>query len=214
MLTRSPIVILSTFYTSTAYVYMYFLVTTFPTFFSQRYGFDEGEVGLTYLAPSIGLIIGQFIFGPFLDWYHKRQTRIRGSSLPEDRLTLLLPGNVFIAAGLFWFGWAAQAHAHWAVPLASTIIINLGVFCVFSSILAYMTDAFELLSASALAANAIVRSVLGAVLPLAAPALYDRLGYGWGDTLLGLIVVVFMPPTVVFLKYGARLRTNANFHVE
>ncbi|PWY75293.1 polyamine transporter 1 [Aspergillus sclerotioniger CBS 115572] len=214
LLTRSPTILLSAFYTSTAYVYMYFLITIFPTFFSARYRFNEGEVGLTYLAPSIGLVLGQFIFGPFLDWYHTKQTRIRGYSLPEDRLTLLLPGNVFIATGLFWFEWSAQAHTHWAVPLASTIIINLGVFCVFTSILAYIADSFELLSASARAANAIVRSVLGAVLPLLAPRLYEGLGYGWGFTLLGLIVVGFMPTVVLFRRFGGRLRVDARFRVE
>ncbi|KAL4913680.1 major facilitator superfamily domain-containing protein [Aspergillus aurantiobrunneus] len=75
-------VVLSTFYLATAYVYMYFLLTTFPRFFGERYGFSQGQIGLTYIGPIIGLLGGQFIFGPFLDWYHKRQLRIRGFSIP------------------------------------------------------------------------------------------------------------------------------------
>lgn len=210
MLTRSPIVILSTFYISTAYVYLYFLLTIFPTFFGERYGFSEGQIGLTYLGPGIGLLAGQFIVGQFLDRHFEKQ---RDNIIPEDRLKSLLPGNLLIAAGLFWYGWAAQAHTHWALPLAGTAVICLGVFCVGISTQSYLTDSFELFAASAIAANTIVRSVLGAVLPLCAPALYERLGYGWGNSLLGFIVLVFVPVTVLFIRFGEKMRLDARFRI-
>lgn len=208
MLTRSPIVILSTFYISTAYVYLYFLLATFPTFFGERYGFSEGQIGLTYLGPGIGLIAGQLIFGHLLDRHFEKQRNI-----PEDRLKILLPGNLLMAAGLFWYGWTAQAHTHWALPLAGTAVICLGVFCVGISTQSYLTDAFELFAASALAANTIVRSLLGAVLPLCAPALYGRLGYGWGNSLLGFIVLAFVPATALFIRFGEKMRLDARFHI-
>lgn len=181
MLTRSPIVMLSTFYISTSYVYMYFLLTTFPKFFGESYGFSEGKIGLTYLGPSVGLIAGQLIFGLFLDRHFEKQALVAGSNIPENRLKILLPGSFFIAAGLFWYGWSAQAHSHWLLPLAGTVVICLGIFCVSVAIQSYLTDSFELFAASALAATTIVRSVLGAVLLLSAPALYGRLGHGWGE---------------------------------
>lgn len=57
----------------------------------------------------------------------------------------------------------------------------------------YLVDAFTIYAASALASNAVLRSILGAVLPLAAPSMYDRLGLGWGNSLLGFIALVMVP---------------------
>lgn len=44
-----------------------------------------------------------------------------------------------------------------------------------NAIQTYLIDAFGMHAASALAANNLVRSLLGGLLPLAAPALYERL---------------------------------------
>lgn len=59
---------------------------------------------------------------------------------------------------------------------------------------------------SALAANAVLRSVMGAVIPLAGEKMYNTLGLGWGNSLLAFIAVVMIPLPWVFLKYGEKLR--------
>jgi len=70
----------------------------------------------------------------------------------------------------------------------------------------YIVDAYSLHASSALAANMILRSILGALLPLAGPPMYDKMGLGWGNTLLGFISVLLIPIPFIFLKYGERLR--------
>lgn len=65
--------------------------------------------------------------------------------------------------------------------------------------------------ASALAANTVFRSLAGALLPLVGPTMYKKLGYGWGNSLLGFLALAFMPiPWVLFL-YGDRLRLSRKF---
>lgn len=71
---------------------------------------------------------------------------------------------------------------------------------------AYLIDAFTMHSASALAANTILRSLFGAFLPLAGPALYGRLGLGWGDSLLAFVAVAMIPIPVLFWRFGEGLR--------
>ena len=57
----------------------------------------------------------------------------------------------------------------------------------------YMVDAFgPEAAASALAANAVLRLLAAAFLPLAGPSLYDNLGLGWGNSVLGFIGVAFV----------------------
>jgi hypothetical protein len=42
----------------------------------------------------------------------------------------------------------------------------------------YLVDCFTTFAASAMAANTVLRSIVGAVLPMAGPSLYNNLGYG------------------------------------
>lgn len=79
---------------------------------------------------------------------------------------------------------------------------------------AYLVDAYTLHSASAMAANTVLRSIFGAVLPLAGVRMYDTLGLGWGNSLLAFIAIALAPVPFVFYKYGERIRTNKRFKVD
>lgn len=72
--------------------------------------------------------------------------------------------------------------------------------------MSYLIDAFGIYAASALAANTIVRSIFGAVLPLAGARMYSVLGYGWGNSLLGFIALALVPIPILLNRYGETLR--------
>jgi hypothetical protein len=78
----------------------------------------------------------------------------------------------------------------------------------------YLIDAFTIHAASALAANTILRSLFGAFLPLVGPPLYNKLGLGWGNSLLGFIALAMGPIPLLFWRYGERLRTSKRLKVE
>lgn len=70
----------------------------------------------------------------------------------------------------------------------------------------YIIDTFTDHGASALAGLGFMRSIVGAVLPLAGEQTYDTLGHGWGNSLLGFIALALTPIPFVILRYGERLR--------
>lgn len=70
----------------------------------------------------------------------------------------------------------------------------------------YLVDSFSAYAASAIAATKVFQSIGGAFLPLAGQPLYSSLGLGWGNTVLGLIALVFFPVPILFFKYGGWLR--------
>lgn len=78
---------------------------------------------------------------------------------------------------------------------------------------AYLVDAYTLHSASAMAANTVLRSIFGAVLPLAGIRMYDTLGLGWGNSLLAFIAIGLAPVPFLFFKYGERIRTSKKFQI-
>lgn len=74
----------------------------------------------------------------------------------------------------------------------------------------YLVDIFGAqAAASALGANNFLRFVFSTLLPLAGPAMYSSLGYGWGNTLLGFLALAFVPFPILFYMYGDRLRVWA-----
>ena len=78
----------------------------------------------------------------------------------------------------------------------------------------YLVDAFTLHAASAMAANTVLRSIFGGILPLAGLSMYDKLGLGWGNSLLGFIGIAMIPVPIIFKIYGERIRTNPRFQLK
>jgi hypothetical protein len=72
----------------------------------------------------------------------------------------------------------------------------------------YLVDIYPLYAASAIAATKVLQSLVGAVLPLAGPALYDRLGLGWGNSVLAFIALASIPIPWLFFQYGEKIRTR------
>ena len=75
----------------------------------------------------------------------------------------------------------------------------------------YLVDAFTAYAASAMAANTVLRSFGGALLPLAGRRLYNTLGYGWGNSLLAFVAMTFIPLLWLLMKYAETLRTHPRF---
>jgi hypothetical protein len=103
---------------------------------------------------------------------------------------------------------------HWIVPIIATSFIGLGNLTAMMTIQTYLVDAFTIHAASAIAANTVLRSIFGALLPLSGLSLFDALGLGWGNSLLGFISVAFIPVPIFFLYYGERIRTSPRFQVQ
>jgi len=77
----------------------------------------------------------------------------------------------------------------------------------------YLIDAFTIHAASAMAANTVLRSIFGALLPLCGLDMYNKLGLGWGNSLLAFIALGMIPIPYLFSTYGERIRTNPKFQV-
>jgi hypothetical protein len=77
----------------------------------------------------------------------------------------------------------------------------------------YLVDTFTRYAASAVAAMTVLRAILGAVLPLVGLPMYNRLGLGWGNSLLAFVALALCPVSYLFFVYGERLRTHPKLQV-
>ncbi|KAI0102475.1 putative MFS transporter [Nemania sp. FL0031] len=208
MLILSPIVLLLSIYGAFMFGLTYLLFTTFPAVFEETYGFAPGISGLAYLGLGVGMIISIGLFA-FLSDKLLHQPHGGTVARPELRLILMIWSSPTVPIGFFWYGWSAESHNPWIVPILGTLVIGSGAFLILLPGQLYLVDAFGTeAAASALAANTVLRSLFGTFLPLAGPSLYNSLGLGWGNSLLAFIGVAFVPVPFLFYRYGERLRAK------
>lgn len=209
MLFLSPIVLGLSLLTATAYGILYLLFTTVTSMFKARYGMTR-NVGLIYLGFGLGQFIGIFVLSLLSDWLLKHMAKGREMK-PEYRLPPLILGATAIPVGLLIYGWTAEYLVHWIVPVIGTVIIGFGMIVVFTPVGIYLIDAFTIYSASATAANTVLRSLGGAFLPLCGPRLYASLGTGWGNTLLAVLSLAMIPMIWYAMKFGEEARMRSKF---
>jgi hypothetical protein len=77
------------------------------------------------------------------------------------------------------------------------MFVGIGMILSYQSIQVYVLDSFTLHAASALAAVSCLRSLAGFGFPLFAPVMYERLGYGKGNTILACVSIVLGCPAYV-----------------
>lgn len=104
------------------------------------------------------------------------------------------------------FAWLVHFHVHWAATLAAGFLYGIGQVVIINCTQNYYIDAFEKYAASAVAAGAVFRSVVGGAVPLFAPSLFKAVGYGWGISVFGLVSVIMAPAPLFFYKFGERIR--------
>lgn len=105
-----------------------------------------------------------------------------------------------------WYGWSAEKHVHWIVPILGMLPFGFGTMGIFAAIQTYFIDASGPYAASAMAGLTAIRCLFAAFLPLAGPKMYDSLGLGWGNSLLGFVALGLIPVPALIYRYGGRIR--------
>ncbi|KAJ5833215.1 hypothetical protein N7474_001526 [Penicillium riverlandense] len=207
LLFRSPIVSMLALYIAFIYGCLYLLFTTVTDVFQDTYGWSLQISGLSYIGLGLGFITGQSVFGLLSDKIILRlKSRNAGVFEPEMRLPLSIVFAFFVPISFFWYGWAVEAKTHWIVPIIGLVPFAFGFVGIFGTLQTYVIDSYPLHAASGIAAITICRSLFGALLPLAGPSMYQRLGYGWGNSLLGFITLAMIPMPAIFKRFGGSLR--------
>lgn len=209
LLLFSPIILLLSLYGAFVYGMQYVFSTTIPSVFTTTYDWNNEYTGFAYLGLGLGFMIGALSVARINDVTVVRLARAN-NNVPEPEMRL--PACVFFAClipiSFFWYGWSTFYKVHWSVPIVGLIPFGIGQIGVFVPIQTYVIDSFPALTASSFAAVAVVRCFLGAILPLAGPAMYEALGLGWGNTIFGIIAIALIPFPLLICKYGGLIRTK------
>lgn len=195
---------------------LYLFFGAFNLVFTEVYGFNVWQVGLSFL----GLLIGMLLAIASDPIWHKNYLRLlrkheertgENKSEPEYRLPPSIFGGWFCVIGLFWFAWTIYPQIHWIVPLIGSAFFGFGTILVFTGVFTFLVEAFPLYAASALSANSFARSSFAGAFPLFGIQMYKKLNFHWATTLLACLCLVMTPFPYLFFIYGKRLRQKSRF---
>ena len=104
IMVKDPAILFTDIYTSLTYGIYYSFFEVFPLVYPRIYGFNLGELGLTFLSIGIACIIGVTIFNAYQKWYLVPDIKKNGLRAPEHRLVPALFAVITLPVGYFMFG--------------------------------------------------------------------------------------------------------------
>ncbi|KAF6233797.1 hypothetical protein HO173_008009 [Letharia columbiana] len=206
-----PIVLATSLLMAMVYAIFYLFFEAYPIIFGGVYQMSTGVSALAFIPMPIGACLDIII----VLWWERYLERAKARNAPwafnEEyrRMPLACIGGPLCALSLFWLGWSARPTTHWIIPMLAGIPYGMGVEIIFMALTSYLSDGYGTLTASALASAAIMRSVLGALLPLLAQPMYGALGVGWASSLLGFMTLAMAVVPFLLLKFGGGLRRRS-----
>ncbi|OKL57697.1 hypothetical protein UA08_07061 [Talaromyces atroroseus] len=217
LLATQPLIQFLAVYMAFLYGLVYLVLSSFPSLWTNPAYYNESvEIGsLHYIALGIGFWGGSQICAPLNDRIYRILTaRNGGVGLPEFRVPLMVISATLTPIGLFIYGWSAQERTHWIIPDIGACLVAIGIISGFLCIQTYVVDVYTKYAASALAAVVFLRCLAGFGFPLFAPYMYDKLHYGWGNSLLAFVAIgLGVPAPLSLWKFGARLRAMSTYAV-
>ncbi|KAG9249060.1 putative polyamine transporter 4 [Calycina marina] len=194
MMFLEPLVALLSIYTAFAFAMMF-------SFFGS------------FLGILVGFLLAIASFGIFnATLFRKAGIKAKGRPAPEHRLYASMLGSIMLPIGLFWFAWSPRKDVHWIVPVLGGVPFGWGCLAIFISAITYIVEVYTAdISASAVAANGILRYCFGAAFPLFTLQMYEKLGIQWAGSLFGFVALAMLPVPWAFFKYGSVLRKRSRY---
>lgn len=201
MLLTHPSIQIQAILAALSYGLLYLVLSTFSALFTDQYNQSIAISGLHYIAPCLGEIFGSQVGGRLMDFVSRRlKRRLRAEAFdPAFHLPIIAPSTVLAGGALLLYGWTAAKRAPWVAVDIGAFLLMAAMSAVSQALQAYNMDTFPNIRASTVAAVQIFRSLGAFALPLAGPAMYSKLGYGWANMILAGIFMAGNLSAVGFL---------------
>jgi DHA1 family multidrug resistance protein-like MFS transporter len=198
-------------YTALVYGIYYSFFEAFPIVYVGLYGFNLGQMGLTFLSISASVALAIPSYWAYMYYIVEPEIKTKGLTLPERRLIPALFVSFLLPAGLFMFAWTARNAVHWIVSVIGIGIYSYGVFILLQCIFVYIPMSYPQYAASLFAGNDFSRSALATGSILFARPLYINLGIGPGMSLLAGLTCGCVVGIFALYYFGASLRARSRF---
>ncbi|ORY20787.1 spermine transporter [Naematelia encephala] len=200
-----PIVLFMSFYLSFVYALLYATFFAFPIAFEQIRGWSMGMTGVSFLSIIVGIMIALALM-PIQERLYARKP-----GHPESRLYPMMLGSITLPISLFIIAFTgAYAHVHWMGMMVGGALFGFSMVSVYISANSYIVDSYANVAASAIAAKTLMRSLVGASVPLWITQLLNNLKFQYGMLFLALVSCLILPIPYVFYLKGEVVRKRSS----
>lgn len=235
LMVQDPAIGFTAVYVALCYGIYYSFFEAFPLVYIAKYGFNVGEMGLTFLSITVGVILAIVVYYAYIYYVVEPDIVKNGLGAPERRLIPALIASFFLPAGLFLFGeslsnplpfdlrsihvkltqprtgWTGNGHIYWIVSVIGIMIFTMGVFGLMQCIFVYLPLVYPQYAASLFAGNDFARSLLACAAIMFSRPMYVGMGVGPGTSLLGALTAACIGGIFVLYFFGAKLRSRSKF---
>lgn len=187
-------------------------LTTLSTSLMTKYNFSVMKVGLCYLSPGMGALLGSIVSGRILNYVYKQkrekyEQERDASEDPENfppfnivraRLDLCIIPSFIAGATYVVFGWCIEYKVNIAPILISAFIFTFCAVNLMASLMTLVVDLFPNQGSAAASCVNLMRCLLAAAGVGVLQNMIDKLGEGGtftimaGFCVIGLIALIFM----------------------
>lgn len=115
------------------------------------YHFTPLQVGLVYISPFVGGVLGTAVAGRVSDLVVRFMARKNdGVYEPEFRLIMAIPIAISTVIGLMGFGWSAEERDAWIVPTVFFGVISFGCSLASTTAITFVVDSYRMYAGEAL----------------------------------------------------------------
>ncbi|KIK50273.1 hypothetical protein GYMLUDRAFT_209250 [Collybiopsis luxurians FD-317 M1] len=198
------------FYGSTLVQFNILNATTSLILGGTPYDFAPSMVGLSYVGPILGTIVGSMLTGPIADryclWVASRNNGVRE---PEHRLRLAWIMVVVCPCSLILWGVGASESIHWVGLvfgmglLACTLAMGASIAC------SYAIDSYKAISAEAMVVVILVRNCMSFAIGYGITPWITNEGLRNCFIEAAFISLALFSTMIPFLRYGKILRRRS-----
>jgi MFS family permease len=117
----------------------------------ESYNFTALQVGLVYISPFIGGVLGTAVAGKVSDLIVRFMARRNdGVYEPEFRLVMAIPIAISTVIGLMGFGWSAEEKDAYMVPTFFFGLISFGCCLASTTAITFVVDSYRVYAGEAL----------------------------------------------------------------
>ncbi|KAL8790818.1 MAG: hypothetical protein Q9213_000442 [Squamulea squamosa] len=182
------------------YAVWYCIQATIPPVYRDIYGFNDFQIGLSYLTGGFGTVLGGYANGKLMDWNYRVIARQIGHTVdkvfgddlnhfPIERARARGFWHILAAylCALAGYGWAIEFHAHVSIPLTLQFVLAAICTAFQQTFNALLVDIFPASPSTAAASGNITRCALSAFAVAILQPMVDQMNRGWYFTFLSLL---------------------------
>lgn len=158
-----PVILFMSFYLSFIYALLYALFFAFPVAFEELRGWSAGMTGVAFVSIIIGMLLAMACM-PIQEKLYKRHCR--NGAIPEARLYPMLLGAIILPISLLIFAFTSYKGMTWVGPCIAGGLFGYCMIIIYIAANSYIVDSYADFAASAVAAKTLMRSCVGASVPL------------------------------------------------